>query len=363
MKATFSVSVLQHKLAQLSSVVKSSPNSPIYGYILLSVSSAGASLSGNDIAASLTVQIPVVSVAKEGSVLLPAKVLRDLVSTLPEEEVTLEAVDASSLKLKSGRYSAKLHTELVENFPKFPKEEFTFRTSLGLSVLLTLAEKSSFAVPPNDGKFSVNTALLESTGKHILLVGTDGHRLAVASVDASAAAFKLPLPKTALELLSALTGGETVDIKESEGAFIFETSLDTLLVRKTSGQFPPYEKLFPNGFKTQIKVDQKELLSAIERQLPLADKEVPAIVFETLTDKLSFHADSAVAGESEDDIAVKVTGPVVTFKLNGEHVRQFLDHAEGEVVINIGGEKQSAANADVVDFNNGENYRYVIVPL
>jgi len=371
MKVTFLVKTLQQKLSQLSSVVKGSPTSPIYGYIRLDANAHGAVLSGNDIAASLTLQVGVEEVAEPGSVLLPAKVLRDLVSALPGEKVLLETVDANSLKVKSGRYTAKLHTESVENFPKFAKEEFTFRTTLGLSVLLALAEKASFAVSEADGKFSVNVALLESTGKRINLVGTDGSQLVVASVDGAATPFKLPLPKTALNLLSSLSGGETVDIKESGdekgGAFLFSTSLDELLVRKTSGQFPPYEILFPSGYKTQIKVSKEDLLSAIERQLPLADADIPAIIFGVVHDKcgvtLTFHADSSVAGESTDDISVGSSGPEVTFKLNGDHVRQFLEHAEGEVVINIGGEKSSPKVTDVIDFNSGENYRYVIVPL
>ena len=369
MKATFSVAILKQKLAQVSALVRSNPASPINGYIKLTALGDYGELTGSDIAATLSTKFPVVEVVQpphDGTILLPAKLLREVISALPAETVTIESVSETSIKITSGKYKAKLHTEAAVGFPVFPPEEFRNKTEVGLSLLLSLVEKASFGVPDNDSKYSVNTALLEATGKKINLAGTNGSQLVLASVDAEAVPFSLNLPKTALDLLSSLSGGDTVKIKESDGAFIFATDLDSLLVRKTAGQFPPaYAKIFPTSFKTQIKIKQEELLSAIERQLPLADEKQPRIVFHIATDgvELNLHADSAVAGESEDSVPATGRGPATEFTLNGAWVQQFVQHAEGEIEINSGSDEIGPQKTKVIDFQNGPNYRYVIVPL
>lgn len=372
MKVRFSLKDLQARLDQLSHL-SGKGGTPIYSYVRLVVNGPMAVMTAIAIGSSLDVVIPVKESIENGSVLLPLKTVQEILPSLPVEDVTISAAPDRTL-LKGGSYTATLVTLPVDDFDKQCTEPDSYKTiaTLGLPGLKALIERVVFAVPKVDGKYTVVTALVHSVAKQLRLVATDGHRMAIAKQNSDAGSeFTIQLPKTALELTAILSGGSTVTVGESDGSFQFTTTgddptarpVERLVVHKTAGTFPPYEKVLPadTTFKTRLMLAQSAFLFALNQQLPLADKDGAfAITFAYAADSkvLSLKAENPALGFAfNDSIDVTGSGPAFEFRINGSHLKDFVERAEGEIQINV------ASSASPIDFRNADIYEYLLAPL
>ncbi len=237
---------------------------------------------------------------------------------------------------------------------------------VGLPGMKDQISKILFAVPANDGKFTVTVARVESNGTELKFVATDGFGLAISNSPANYGAWELTLPKPALELVSKLEGGQ-LTISESEAGFFFDTETEWLFVTRSHGTFPDYNTIVPKAFTTKITVDKTLFQEAIKRSTPLADSDKPVIVFtvaengkelilgaaslETISEGTAFRQ------MADDTVDAVVEGPAVDFSLKVKLLMPFLDKATGPIVI------QTTNNVSIVDFHgNASAYRWLQMP-
>lgn len=356
MKVKIAVKDLSERLSQLGAVVDNKATIPSYSMVKLEVVGEKATVTGTGPQGTFRAAIKA-EASEDGAMLLPTKRLQEILPYLPEDSATFTTHE-SKIKVTSGRYKADLLTLPVENFQAAIDVPENHTAILGLPGLKALVEKVLFAVPPNDGKYVVSVALLDSDGKEIRMVATDGFRLVIAAQPGDAGVFQLQLPKSALDLLSDLNG-DTVKVSESDSSFVFQTDLESLFVTKTSGAFPPYQKVLPTSHKTEFAIAAGPFTRAILRTAALADEETQAVAFslaangEALVLKSASHA----SGFASDEVDVKSTGAAASFALNTKMLLPFLEKAGGDLTVRI-------KEADtVVDFHAGPSYRFVIMPV
>ena len=269
-------------------------------------------------------------------------------------------VGDSDVLFKSGSYAAKLMNHCLEYSPQDIEENFriseipeTATAVLNLAALCDAFDKVEDSMPDAGGKYTFACGLLESTGEQVRLVGTDGWTVTIASFDASVEPFRCPIPKGALLALRQLTG-ESVRISESESHFFFQTETETLVVLKVSDTFPPYEKVFPQAAPaTEMTVDSALLASAIERLLPLADGDTPLVDWSISENKPLLISARARA---QEEVEASVTGAMAEMTFNAVYLLRCLKQATGDLVIKI------VAPNTIVDFQNGPDYRFLVMP-
>jgi len=119
MRLVCSQNQLTSSLSLCSRAVSSRPTHPVLANILLVADQKAQTLSLTAFDLNLGIQVVFpVQVVESGSVTLPAKLLGDIVSRLPNEDITLavEKSDAiASIICGSGRY--QVHGLPVEEFP------------------------------------------------------------------------------------------------------------------------------------------------------------------------------------------------------------------------------------------------------
>src|SRR5687767_9818766 len=125
------------------------------------------------------------SVAKGGSLTLPAKKLYEIVKALPETDVRIEE-DKNGVKVAADRFDSRMQTLPREDFPSLPEASGAISASLPRDVVKQMVSKTQFAITGEDTRYFLNGALFILRPDSMSLVATDGHRLALVTVPRAA---------------------------------------------------------------------------------------------------------------------------------------------------------------------------------
>src|SRR5512145_3561321 len=121
------------------------------------------------------------SVAKGGSLTLPAKKLYEIVKALPETDVRIEE-DKNGVKVAADRFDSRMQTLPREDFPTLPDASGAVSAVLPRDVVKQMVAKTQFAITGEDTRYFLNGALFILRPDSMSLVSTDGHRLALVTV-------------------------------------------------------------------------------------------------------------------------------------------------------------------------------------
>src|SRR5688500_6522374 len=97
------------------------------------------------------------SVAKGGSLTLPAKKLYEIVKALPETDVRIEE-DKKGVKVAADRFDSRMQTLPREDFPALPESSGKAKASLPRDVFREMIAKTQFAITGEDTRFFLNGA-------------------------------------------------------------------------------------------------------------------------------------------------------------------------------------------------------------
>jgi DNA polymerase-3 subunit beta len=374
MKVTFKTDELQRRLAQLGGVVAKKPTLEVFNYVWLytQADNNAVHLRGMDIDATLDVTLKAAVADGAVNVLLPYAKLTEIANAIPAPETVITVTGEESAIISAGRMRGQdLETYPLVNLPSFLENPTASKAQIGLPGFKEQIGSIIYVINDSkENKFAPSVAKLESTETELKLIATDGFRLVVSTVPQNAGVFSLTLPKPALEKITRLEGGETgtLTIAEVEAGFYFYTGSEVLTINRTAGEFPPYERIIPQGDPAStITIQQtKELLAVIHMIKPSADKEKPVLVFTAKDGLLVAEAATkkqalAKAGEMRfagvADLDAVSTAPA-DFSLDVKLLLPFLENvADTPLVINV---KSSTA---IVDFHGGNGkVRFLQMP-
>ncbi len=306
------------------------------------------------------------TVAKSGSLTLPAKKLFEIVKALPETDVRIEE-DKNGVKVAADRFDSRMQTLPREDFPTLPDGTGKGRASLPRNPLKEMVAKTQFAITGEDTRYFLNGAKFVLKPDSLTLVATDGHRLALVEVKHDVGITQeigVILPKkTLLELGKLLAEGEGDILFESgENHLFFEVGGRMLISRMIDGQFPAYERVIPKGNDKDIEFERERLTNAVKRVALLSNERSRAVKFEIEKGKVEVTSSSSEFGEAREQIPVDYAGTAMTISFNAQYVLDFLNVVETDVVsLSLKDEVSQAVMKPVGA--QGYDYTYVIMPM
>src|SRR5262249_14018601 len=172
-------------------------------------------------------------------------------------------------------------------------------------------------------RYAFNGVLFVAKGKKLILVSTDGRRLAMAKGDLITDKLgkdggKAIIPVKALSLIEKLIDDpeEEVGFQLRENRVIFHTSSATLTSNLVEGQFPPYEDVIPKDTDKKMIAGTADFLSAIRRAALLTTEESKGVRLALNKKGLVLTSRSPEAGEAEVRFARKFDGVDVQIGFN-----------------------------------------------
>lgn len=340
MKLLCSQSDLSTNLSLVSRAVPSRPNHPVLANILLQADAETnqVSLTAFDLSLGIRTSFNA-EVWQGGAIALPAKLLVDIVSRLPEGEITLddEPSEASTgeglivtLTPKSGYY--QLRAMSAEEFPELPIIENAEPIHLTAAALIEGLRGSLFATSADETK-QVLTGVHLSVKQDTLEFGaTDGHRLAVVETTnerplGGSGQLEVTVPSKALRELERMLAHnadseDAIALYLDQGQVIFEWQNQRLTSRTLEGQYPAYRQLIPRQFERQVTVDRKKFISTLERISVLADQKnnIVKLTIDNATQELTLSCEAQEMGSGRESIPAEISGEDIEIAFNVKYL-------------------------------------------
>ena len=364
MRLTIPQPQLLKNLQMVEHVINDRTTLPILANVLLETKEQELVLTATDLDVGITCRFPLSLPVEQGAVALPARKLTTIIRELPEETVTLEAKKNHTATVSCGTSHFRIPGLPAEDFPVLPPTQDEASLILPQGALRRLIVHTAYAMSMEETRFILNGSLLSVQKNTLVLVATEGRRLAVATAQLNAPSkhsLQAVVPaKTIRQLGRLLQGDESEDVvvaplKDNQLAFRFGGV--TVITRLVEGQFPPYEKVIPPPTKQVLTCSRASLVDAVRRASLMTTAASQAVVFEVSANRLVVSKESAELGSAREELPVTYLGEPMTIAFNPEFWLEALKVLEAdEVRIELAGSDRPAVIRQ-------PDFTYVVLPM
>jgi DNA polymerase-3 subunit beta len=388
MKFVCSQSDLNAHLSLVSRAVPSRPTHPILGNVLFIAEQdkGQVSLTAFDLSLGLRTCFSA-QVIQGGSLTLPAKLLNDIVSRLPEGEITLTALESddeeehtqATVESTSGRF--QLRGMKATDFPELPVITEGETLSLPVATLKEGLKGCLFAASTDESKQVLTGVHFAGLKDSLEFAATDGHRLAVvqtstqnqdedretsAETSENLEGFAITVPAVALRelerMLALRQDNDSVTLHVDEGQVIFELGDQRLTSRKLEGAYPAYLQLIPPQFSRSVTLERKRLLSSLERVALLTDQKNNLVKFTIDGDKgqLLLSVESQDLGNARESMPAEISGDSGDIAFN---VKYLMDGLKALLAAHISMQLNEDNQPVIFQPLSGLKMTYLVMPV
>jgi DNA polymerase-3 subunit beta len=333
LRVTCSRSDLAAALGTVARAVSTRGAVQVLGGVLLRPDEGRLTLAATDMEISLRASVPG-QVEGDGSVVVPGRLLTDLVRLLPEDAVTLTHDEgAGVLSVSSGSHASKLNVYSAEDFPRLPPIDVALHT-IEAPALLETIEKVGRAASRDESRPVLTGVLVRFEGDKLVMAATDSYRLAVKETPLSAGGPDLEaiIPARALQELARIAAGtDEVRLGAHENHVLFAAGDIWLTSRRIDGQFPNYKQLLPETFEIEITTPRAPLLEVVRRAGLMAQRNAP-LRLRFAEGELTVSAQTQDVGEATESLPIEFSGEELEIGFNPDFLRDGLDAVAGETV-------------------------------
>lgn len=335
-------------LNDVMKAVSSKTTIPILTGIKIDVTNEGMSLTGSD--ADITIQtfIPVeengeqiMNITQTGSIVLQARMFNEIVRKLPTNEVEIEVTNGSATIIRSGKSEFHLIGLDATEYPKLPEIATDRQFAIPTDLLKSIIRETVFAVATSESRPVLTGVNWKVEENELICVATDSHRLARRKVNLG----NLPtditsvvIPGKSLNELNKILEdtNNPVQIVLTNQQVLFKTDDVLFFSRLLEGNYPDTSRLIPDEYKTNVTINGKSLLQAIDRASLLAREDRNNVVrFETLENNtIEISSNSPEIGKVEEQIQVEaLDGDALKISFSAKYMMEALKAIDGQDVI------------------------------
>jgi DNA polymerase-3 subunit beta len=318
---------LSQKLGVVSRAVSMRASVQILSGVLLRTEAGRLNLAATDMELSLRSSLDA-RVEGDGAVVVPGRLLVELVRLLPAEEVAIEyRADEGVVHIVSGASTASLHTYAAEDFPRLPDLDAVGTFTIARDALLDTVARVSRSASRDESRPVLTGILVRFEGGKLVMAATDSYRL---SIKETPLAEQLPeleaiIPARALAELGRIAqASESLEVGVHENQVVFVASDIWLTSRRIDGQFPNYKQLLPESFEHEVTLPRVELLDIVRRVGVVVQRTSP-IQLRFREGELTVFARTQDVGEAKESLPVQFSGDPLEIGFNAEFLREGIE--------------------------------------
>ena len=318
---------LSQKLAMVARAVSTRASVQILSGVLLRAEAGRLHLAATDMELSLRSSLEA-QVEGDGAVVVPGRLLVDLVRLLPEAELTIEhRADESTVHVTSGPSTSTLHTYAAEDFPRLPDLDAVGTFTVDRESLLDTVSRVARSASRDESRPVLTGILVRFEAGKLVMAATDSYRLSVKETELSGEAPELEaiIPARALAELGRIAqSGESIELGVHENQVVFAADNVWLTTRRINGQFPNYRQLLPETFEHELTLPRNELLDVVRRVGVMVQRTSP-IQLRFAEGELTVFARTQDVGEAKESVPVQFSGEAMEIGFNAEFLREGIE--------------------------------------
>lgn len=310
MKLQVTQANLSKALNTVARIANSRNPLPILSNVLLKTENNRLSIAATNLDIGITHFIGS-KISKEGSITVPARLMQDFVSSLPDSVLNLELTD-NKLHITTDQYQSTINGIVADDFPVMPaiKEGVTWKSPA--ADFKKALSQVVFAASSDDARPVLNGVYFHSSGGQAVVVATDSYRLAENKLGKSTKPINFLVPASAAQDLLRIIGDtdKEVVVTHDDQQVLFNVGDVSLVARLIEGNYPDYRKLIPTKFSTVAKMSRGDLINITKVSALFARESAGSITIKADKDdsSVSINAIASQLGENTAKADAKITG-------------------------------------------------------
>jgi DNA polymerase-3 subunit beta len=356
---------LVSKLSIVSRAVSTRAATQALSGVLLNAAENRVTLAATDLDLGLETGLAA-DVADGGSVLLPGRLLAEVVRSLADASVEIESREAErDVEIRSGSSSFHLRVLPVEDFPKLPQPGDEPGLKIPAAALESSIELVARAASRDDMRPVLTGVFVSASGSEMTMVATDSYRLAVKRTELEAnlgGELEANIPARALRELARILSSEgagEASISLLPNQAVFEAGSIVLSTRLIDGQFPNFRQLLPESYEHDVRLPRSEFLDVTRRVSQLAQRNAP-LRLSFAPGELTVAAETPDVGDAKETMPAAFEGEPLEIGFNPEFLKEGIESVDGdEVLVRL----ISPLRPGLLQPVEGDDFRYLVMPI
>ncbi|MDR0908274.1 MAG: DNA polymerase III subunit beta [Spirochaetaceae bacterium] len=338
MKFSCEKSVLSKEIGIAGEVIASKNAISILSNIYLEAKDSSLTIKATDLKVTFETKVPV-TVEEEGSTTVFGDKFMGILNNLPEGEMEFEQKDmAITIKSKSLKGNYHLKSIASEKFPEFPQDDTAQFFDLPIKDFKEMIQQTVFAVSFDETRYFMNGVFCEKEDGGLVMVGTDGRRLAYIKKNIGAAIpdFKgAIIPTKVLGIAGKRAGDEgLISLAITDNIFYLKFASYYFSSVLIEGQFPNYRRVIPENQLNHFIVKRTDMLEAVRRVSLLLEAKETRIKFSISSGTLVVDSEESDLGDAKMEIPCQYEGEGISLALNYHYIEEpFKAMAEEDIEI------------------------------
>ena len=365
MKINFNRTALHEALGLVTSVVPNRTPKPVLKSVRITATEQGVRLSATDLETGINYNVGQVETAEPGEAVVPADRFAAIVRESTDDVIYMESSEAGC-QIKGADSQFTIYTQDPQQYPAVPDFDGKAELEINLEKLREGIEQCLFSAARESTRYALNGVLWEIKGKKLLLVATDGRRLARSKVDiASKTGGDFPskgviVPAKTMALLERVGGDEkeTVGVRLAGNQVLLRCGGAVISSNLVEGNFPQYEDIIPTGYEKRLKLDTQATLSAVRRAALLTNEDSRGVKLSISKNSLVFSSRAPEMGDAQIEMAVDYKGDEMEVAFNPQFLTDVLRVMKSaDFELELGQPDRPGL------FKSGANFLYVVMPI
>jgi DNA polymerase-3 subunit beta len=359
---------LARGLSVVSRAVSNRSTLPVLANVLLKTEDAGLKLTATNLEIGITYWVPG-KIEADGATTVPAKLLTDLVNSLPTgDRVDLALQAGDTLHLRCGRFETHIKGIDADEFPAIGAAGERPTTRVAQNVLRRALAETAFAAASDEARPILTGVLARFEGDQLTLAAADNYRIAVKTI-----AILDPVPETSVvvparalnelaRILADVDDPVEIVLAAGKNQILFHLDGIDLVSRLIDGQFPNYQQVVPTSHTTRAVLDREELLRAVRPAALIAHESANIVKLQVSSDGepgITVSANAEV-GDHVGEVEAAVEGDGTTIAFNARYLADVLTNVAAEqFALELNGPLSPGVFKPIGD----DRYIHVVMPV
>lgn len=371
------VSCLQENLAKglalVSRAVATRSTLPVLSNILIATDQSRLKLSATNLEVGINCWIGA-KIEREGATTVPARILSDLVNSLPPERIDLELITRTqTLNIKSGRFEANVKGIDAQEFPLIMVPEEDNRIHVNADLLRQVIDQVAFAAATEETRPVLTGVLADMANDKLTFVGADGYRLSIRSIALEAGPqqpLSVIIPARSLQELRRVST-ETdkpveILVAPNRSQIFFHMPDVDLVSQLVEGTFPDYRQIIPSTHSTRTTLNTADLLKAVRTAFIFARDTNNITRMQIVPNRevgigrVIISATSAEHGDNVSEIDATIEGAALDIAFNARYLIEVLSVID---TAQVSLETRDPASPGVIRPVGGGDFLHIIMPM
>jgi DNA polymerase-3 subunit beta len=335
MKFTCERSVLLKEIAIAQEIISTKNAISILSNIYIEAENDSLTIKATDTKVNFETKVPV-TVQDPGATTVFGDKFFGILNSSPEGELEFEQQDAK-MTIKSAVKKARWQLKSIasDKFPEFPVAGTEF-FDMPIKEFKDMINQTVFAVSDDETRYFMNGVYFEKTDEGLVMVATDGRRLAYIKKDAGEGVIDfggIIIPPKVLNTITKRSGDEGLISLSVTDKIVFISfgsyKLSSVLLE---GQFPNYRRVIPETQTNSISVDRMDMLNALRRVSLLVEQKSHRVYLGLAPGLMSVYSEESDIGTAREEIPCKYEGPEISIALNYRYIEEPFKYIDSEEI-------------------------------